>query len=170
MSQDQNKEIAVNSRFLEVYKVLKGLDYVKNKTDFAKSLDMPREYMSLIEQNRRAVPEHHIFNLMNRYNVSHEWLDKGEGTMFTSEPKKPKGSGEKTRNINTSTASGNTMYGGGVVGGAESMLIQEYKGIIEDLKEDKRELKEEIRDLREDKRHLKDEIADLKQRIRELEG
>jgi hypothetical protein len=136
---DYEKE--VNARFLEVYRYLKEEGRVKNKSDFSKIIDMPKEYMSHAEQNKRAIPSHFIIRLYKNLDINDKWMTKGEGTMF-------KNPSLAAINANKSKSTGNTVSIGGYpsqASGSTPDLVQEN----EKLKLEVEFLKQRLKDKEE---------------------
>lgn len=137
MSQFYDSENSVNARFIEAYQVLKATGVVKNKTEFAKELDMPREYMSMIEANKRAVPEHYLINLTNCFNVSRVWLDTGEGNLFSGDAPRPSQSVRIGRIKGSGNAAG---IGNDVTGGKDQDCQQKLAVALAEIEGYKREI------------------------------
>lgn len=54
----------------------------KSQEDFAKSLELSRNYISLVENGQRNMSSHTIKVLCTLYDVNENWLRTGEGMMF----------------------------------------------------------------------------------------
>jgi hypothetical protein len=144
-------EKEVNARFIEVYRYLKEEGRVKNKSEFAKLLDMPKEYMSHAEQNKRAIPSHFIIRLYKNLDISDKWLSSGEGQMF----KHP--SSAALMYGNRAKASGNTLNFGSHLGtapGSPDLAIENER-----LKQEVEHLKQRLKDKEEFIEFLKSQNA-----------
>ncbi len=54
----------------------------KSQEDFAQSLELSRNYISLVENGQRNMSSHTIKVLCTLYDVNENWLRTGEGMMF----------------------------------------------------------------------------------------
>ena len=54
----------------------------KSQEDFAQSLELSRNYISLVENGQRNMSSHTIKVLWTLYDVNENWLRTGEGMMF----------------------------------------------------------------------------------------
>ena len=54
----------------------------KSQEDFAQSLELSRNYISLVENGKRNMSSHTIKVLCTLYDVNENWLRTGEGMMF----------------------------------------------------------------------------------------
>ena len=54
----------------------------KSQEDFAQSLELSRNYISLVENGQRTMSSHTIKVLCTLYDVNENWLRTGEGMMF----------------------------------------------------------------------------------------
>mgnify|MGYP002672332771 FL=1 len=54
----------------------------KSQEDFAQSLELSRNYISLVENGQRNMSSHTIKVLCTLYDVNEIWLRTGEGMMF----------------------------------------------------------------------------------------
>lgn len=72
----------MNKRIKELREAL-GL----SQEDFGKSLELSRNYISLIENEQRNMSNQSIKVMCSMYHVNEEWLRTGTGTMFKSRTK-----------------------------------------------------------------------------------
>ena len=72
----------MNKRIKELREAL-GL----SQEEFGKSLELTRNYISLIENEQRNMSSQSIKVMCSMYNVNEEWLRTGSGEMFKSRTK-----------------------------------------------------------------------------------
>ena len=68
---------AMNERIRELRETLK-----KSQDEFAKELELSRNYISLVENGQRNLSSQSIKLLCSIHNVNEEWLRTGNGEMF----------------------------------------------------------------------------------------
>lgn len=54
-----------------------------NQTDFGKNIGLPQSVVTAWERDARIPNERQIILISSYYNISREWLEKGEGEMLT---------------------------------------------------------------------------------------
>ena len=67
----------MNKRIRELRETLK-----KSQDEFAKELELSRNYISLVENGQRNLSSQSIKLLCSIHNVNEEWLRTGKGEMF----------------------------------------------------------------------------------------
>ena len=67
----------MNKRIRELRETLK-----KSQDEFAKELELSRNYISLVENGQRNLSSQSIKLLCSIHNVNEEWLRTGNGEMF----------------------------------------------------------------------------------------
>lgn len=67
----------MNKRIRELRETLK-----KSQDEFAKELELSRNYISLVENGQRNLSSQSIKLLCSIHNVNEEWLRNGKGEMF----------------------------------------------------------------------------------------
>lgn len=73
---------AMNERIRELRETLK-----KSQDEFAKELELSRNYISLVENGQRNLSSQSIKLLCSIHNVNEEWLRTGNGEMFIPKSK-----------------------------------------------------------------------------------
>lgn len=53
-----------------------------NQTDFAKSINLTQNFLSLVENGTRNISDRTVSDICRVYNVSESWLRTGTGEMF----------------------------------------------------------------------------------------
>lgn len=72
----------MNERIRELRETLK-----KSQDEFAKELELSRNYISLVENGQRNLSSQSIKLLCSIHNVNEEWLRTGNGEMFIPKSK-----------------------------------------------------------------------------------
>ena len=72
----------MNERIRELREALK-----KSQDEFAKELELSRNYISLVENGQRNLSSQSIKLLCSIHNVNEEWLRTGNGEMFIQKTK-----------------------------------------------------------------------------------
>ena len=72
----------MNKRIRELRETLK-----KSQDEFAKELELSRNYISLVENGQRNLSSQSIKLLCSIHNVNEEWLRNGTGEMFIQKTK-----------------------------------------------------------------------------------
>lgn len=67
-------ETYANSRFIELFEILKKRGILNKKYALCESVAMPREYFSRIEKNEIVIPQHFIDNLIDKYQLPLDWF------------------------------------------------------------------------------------------------
>ncbi|RNI26588.1 hypothetical protein [Rufibacter latericius] len=163
-----NKEalLSRNQRFIEAVEMLINLGMVKNSTKFSESIGVNSTNWSKYKKNERLVTDDIINSATNRYALSRDYIERGEGEpIINNWSQTTNDHSFKARDISRATGMQVVTHGG--VGG-EGSQVQILAMELENLKQVVANKDALLAYKDELIKELRERIEELKERIREL--